>query len=342
MQGVLMGTPSTMAPEQFNDPDGVDFRADIYGLGCVLYQALTGMPAFASNTLGEILSAKVSGVIPNPKTQMQDLPRGVCDLVTWMLARDRAQRPQTYHELIARCDELAADPTSARRGAGSRAPLIVGAIGAVIAAGVAVAVLFGGKPPAQPVAPATPTTAPASTALATAMPAFGDAVALVPEHGLPTGWETHGDAGWAPSEEHPGALSGHHGIYLHALEPEPLRIEATLHPGSSTLLAIGVAVGDEVVAASVKSLTASFYGSIDSGTLDKPGANLETGLQSLPASKDVAVVLTVVGKTLTVEIGGHDLKPISLAGVPTHLVLDADGVTDAPAEVGHLTVRYAK
>src|SRR5438105_2980966 len=48
--GTILGTPSTMAPEQFDDPDGVDFRADIYGLGCVLFYVLTGQPAFSERT----------------------------------------------------------------------------------------------------------------------------------------------------------------------------------------------------------------------------------------------------------------------------------------------------
>ena len=96
MQGMLMGTPATMAPEQFDDPDHVDYRADIYGLGCVLFHALTGSPAFNSRTLGEIVSSKVSGTIPNPAVLRDTIPREVCDLVTKMLARDRGMRPQSY------------------------------------------------------------------------------------------------------------------------------------------------------------------------------------------------------------------------------------------------------
>src|SRR5262249_31781151 len=49
--GAVMGTLATMAPEQFDTPDAVDFRADIYGLGCVLYHMLTGEPAFTSTKL---------------------------------------------------------------------------------------------------------------------------------------------------------------------------------------------------------------------------------------------------------------------------------------------------
>ena len=46
--GSVMGTPTTMSPEQFDDPDSVDFRSDIYGLGCSLYEMLVGSPAFAA------------------------------------------------------------------------------------------------------------------------------------------------------------------------------------------------------------------------------------------------------------------------------------------------------
>ena len=50
MSGVVVGTPATMAPEQIDHPESVDFRADMYGLGCVLFQAATGKPAFAGNS----------------------------------------------------------------------------------------------------------------------------------------------------------------------------------------------------------------------------------------------------------------------------------------------------
>ncbi|MFO1078109.1 MAG: serine/threonine-protein kinase [Planctomycetota bacterium] len=108
--GTVMGTPLTMAPEQFDAPDAVDFRADIYGLGCVLFQLLTGAPAFASTKLTEVVVAKRQGPAPDPCARDAAIPRGVGRLVQRMLAGDADGRPASYRELIAELDQLAAEP----------------------------------------------------------------------------------------------------------------------------------------------------------------------------------------------------------------------------------------
>jgi serine/threonine-protein kinase len=59
--GVAMGTPGYMAPEQFNDAAGVDARADIFALGTILYELLTGHPAFSGDTLLDTLNAVAEG-----------------------------------------------------------------------------------------------------------------------------------------------------------------------------------------------------------------------------------------------------------------------------------------
>ncbi|HEX5052749.1 MAG TPA: serine/threonine-protein kinase [Planctomycetota bacterium] len=114
MPGALMGTPATMAPEQFDDPEAVDFRADIYGLGCVLYQMLTGVLPFTSTQLTDIVVAKRRQQAPDPGERRPDLPVAVGRLVMAMLASDRERRPATYHDLIARLEDALA--------AASRAP----------------------------------------------------------------------------------------------------------------------------------------------------------------------------------------------------------------------------
>ncbi|MBK8979989.1 MAG: serine/threonine protein kinase [Planctomycetes bacterium] len=123
LPGAVMGTPATMAPEQFDDPDGVDHRADIYGLGCVLYQMLTGVLPFASAQLTDLVVAKRSSDAHDPCARRTDLPAAVGRLVAAMLASDREARPATYRELIAVLDEQiaaasGATPAARRTGAG--------------------------------------------------------------------------------------------------------------------------------------------------------------------------------------------------------------------------------
>lgn len=55
--GLAMGTPQYMAPEQFRDAKGVDRRADLFSLGCILHELLSGMPAFAWSDLISVYTA---------------------------------------------------------------------------------------------------------------------------------------------------------------------------------------------------------------------------------------------------------------------------------------------
>lgn len=99
--GLVMGTPVTMAPEQFTDPEGVDFRADIYGLGCVLYQCLTAVRAFPQRDIMAVMMAKSAGGVPDPSSLRPELPPGLTSLVKGLLAPKPADRPQTYSEVMA-------------------------------------------------------------------------------------------------------------------------------------------------------------------------------------------------------------------------------------------------
>ena len=106
--GSVMGTPATMSPEQFDDPDSVDFRTDIYGLGCVLYEMLVGAPAFRGTKMTEIVAKKRRPIGPNPCDEAANVPEKVGALVRSMLAADRDQRPKSYKDLDERLDALLA------------------------------------------------------------------------------------------------------------------------------------------------------------------------------------------------------------------------------------------
>ncbi len=96
--GLGIGTPAYMAPEQWN---GIaDERTDVYALGIVLYELITGRCPFQADTPAAILIKQVQDPLPRPKTFTSDLPDNVEALMFKALAKDPALRFQTMHEFI--------------------------------------------------------------------------------------------------------------------------------------------------------------------------------------------------------------------------------------------------
>jgi hypothetical protein len=93
--GILLGTPDYMAPEQARDPRSSDIRADIYSLGCVLYQLLSGQVPFLERNLIRQLSRHATET-PKPLSEFHaDIPEGLEQIVSWMMAKKPEQRYAT-------------------------------------------------------------------------------------------------------------------------------------------------------------------------------------------------------------------------------------------------------
>ena len=103
--GTVIGTPHYMAPEQARGIRKLDSRADIYSLGCVLFELLTGRPPFEGNSLVAVLAKIILEDPPTPSDVHPGIPASVDDLVLRMLAKDPECRPPSADALIA---ELAA------------------------------------------------------------------------------------------------------------------------------------------------------------------------------------------------------------------------------------------
>jgi WD40 repeat protein len=97
--GVFMGTPDFVAPEQANDPRSVDIRSDLYSLGCTFYYLLTGQPPFPQGTsLGKLMQHHLNE--PEPVTSVRpEIPADVSTVVHKLLAKRPEDRFQTPAEL---------------------------------------------------------------------------------------------------------------------------------------------------------------------------------------------------------------------------------------------------
>ena len=104
--GYMIGTPSHMAPEQFNQPELVDFKADIYGLGCVLYHMLTGKKLFKGKTLSDLIISKNTENVLEPTLMGSGLDPDIASLLTSMLEKDKDKRPASYEALIEQCQTI--------------------------------------------------------------------------------------------------------------------------------------------------------------------------------------------------------------------------------------------
>jgi serine/threonine protein kinase len=100
-QGIVIGTPDYLAPEQATDSHSVDIRGDLYSLGCTLYFLLTGTAPFQSS---ELIQKLIQHQMNEPTAVEQvrpDVPTGVAGIVRKLMAKQPADRYQTPAEAVA-------------------------------------------------------------------------------------------------------------------------------------------------------------------------------------------------------------------------------------------------
>src|SRR4030095_13317004 len=94
-----MGTPYYMAPEQCEGKIEIDHRADIYSLGVLIFEMLTGKVPFGGEGYGEIIVKHVTMPPPSVRSVVPELPEHLDMILYRVLAKDRDQRFQTMSEL---------------------------------------------------------------------------------------------------------------------------------------------------------------------------------------------------------------------------------------------------
>lgn len=102
----LAGTAAYIAPEQAKDASIVDLRADIYSLGVTLYEAVTGRLPFQGKNRVQMIFQHLNEVPVPPAERNPAIPEIISDVCMWMLAKDPAERPQSYDELRQAFDAI--------------------------------------------------------------------------------------------------------------------------------------------------------------------------------------------------------------------------------------------
>ncbi|MGQ0701986.1 MAG: protein kinase domain-containing protein [Gemmatimonadales bacterium] len=96
--GMIVGTPDYMAPEQMLG-ESVTEQSDLYAMGVVLFECLTGRLPFEANSAVALIAKTLREPPPNPATLNPEVPTSLADLVLRLLAKEPGQRPASAQEL---------------------------------------------------------------------------------------------------------------------------------------------------------------------------------------------------------------------------------------------------
>jgi len=132
--GMAIGTPAYMAPEQLAADPAADHRVDLYGVGLLAYELLTGKGPFAGTSPQATLAAQLTQMPEPPHRTFSDIPESLSALIMHCLEKDASKRPATATALLAELEALppmsGSVPASPRAQRRTASWLAVGLLGA--------------------------------------------------------------------------------------------------------------------------------------------------------------------------------------------------------------------
>jgi tRNA A-37 threonylcarbamoyl transferase component Bud32 len=151
--GMAIGTPAYMAPEQLAGDPAADHRVDIYALGLLGYELLTGEAPFNEPSPQATLAAQLTREPAPVSRRRPDAPPALAALMMKCLAKQPEQRPQTAQELVSSLDAMTLGSEGPSRTAGPAARLAV-LLAALVLVAVAIVLVRGARPGGSAAAPA--------------------------------------------------------------------------------------------------------------------------------------------------------------------------------------------
>jgi serine/threonine-protein kinase len=139
---VSLGTPTYIAPEQAGGDPSLDHRADIYALGVVAYEMITGHPPFRGRTPQQIMAAHAHDVPELVTLRRPDVPPDLAKIVMQCLAKAPAARPQSATEIVQVLRPAAAAPDKAAHSGLACIPIWVPWLLAAVSTAAAITLAF--------------------------------------------------------------------------------------------------------------------------------------------------------------------------------------------------------
>jgi serine/threonine-protein kinase len=285
--GVFAGSLDYAAPEQF-EGTALGPRTDVYSLGCVLFECLTGLPPFPRQQEAAVMYAHLHDPPPSATAQRPELPHSVDRVIEQAMAKRAADRHATAGALaVAFQDATAGDGPPRLERTRSKGRTWLAVAGAVIAVGVAVTLFVllrdeDGPGPSGPSPTATTSAVPAGS-IAKIDPETGRALPTIPGvKGLARGDDVVNNLaigeggvwtyGWPDSEspllQHFDEETGE------PVEPLPIALEAGCGAGGPGIAGFGLAVGSQTVwfsggpATCVSRINPATHAPLDSVSID--------------------------------------------------------------------------
>ncbi|HEX6050828.1 MAG TPA: protein kinase, partial [Gemmatimonadaceae bacterium] len=99
--GIIIGTPAYMSPEQSTGSATVDARSDVYALGCVVFEMLTGAPPFQASSVPALVAQHLYATVPSVHALRPDLPPRIDEVMRTALEKEPANRFASTREFAA-------------------------------------------------------------------------------------------------------------------------------------------------------------------------------------------------------------------------------------------------